>query len=96
MNSAEKSPLRWYDHTLLHIIPPLVAFFTKLLMLSYGTPTDTSYANINEAIGVVECVKLEYYRKVAETYEDKKELINGPISPTVEAIVVNPTIVEKK
>jgi lysophospholipid acyltransferase (LPLAT)-like uncharacterized protein len=34
LNSAEKSPLRWYDHTLLHVIPPLVAFFIKLLMLT--------------------------------------------------------------
>lgn len=30
------------------------------------------YAHLNEAIGVVECVKLELYRRVAAPYEDQK------------------------
>jgi len=31
-----------------------------------------SYATINEAIGAIEAAKLEFYRKVAAEYEDKK------------------------
>jgi len=31
-----------------------------------------SYANLNEVIGVLECVKLELYRRVAAPYEDRK------------------------
>ena len=30
------------------------------------------YAHLNEAIGVVECVKQELYRRVAAPYEDQK------------------------
>ena len=30
------------------------------------------YAHINEAVGVLECAKLELYRRVAAEYEDKK------------------------
>jgi hypothetical protein len=30
------------------------------------------YFHINKAIGVLECIKLEYYRRVAATYEDQK------------------------
>jgi len=37
------------------------------------------YAKINRAIGVLECVKLEYYRRFAAPYEDKKASENGDI-----------------
>lgn len=38
-----------------------------------------SYSVINEAIGALECAKLEAYRKVAGNYEDKKEIENGTV-----------------
>jgi len=38
------------------------------------------YHNINEAIGILECAKLELYRKVVGPYEDQKEKLNGKIS----------------
>jgi len=31
-----------------------------------------SYAALNEAIGVLECAKLELYRRIVATYEDSK------------------------
>lgn len=37
------------------------------------------YTDMNEIIGFLECCKLEYYRKVAAPYEDKKEAENGPV-----------------
>jgi hypothetical protein len=30
------------------------------------------YFSLNRAIGVLECIKLEYYRRVAAPYEDQK------------------------
>jgi hypothetical protein len=30
------------------------------------------YAHLNEVVGVLECVKLELYRRVAAPYEDRK------------------------
>jgi len=38
-----------------------------------------NYADYNEVIGVLECVKQELYRKVISKYEDKKEKENGTV-----------------
>ena len=37
------------------------------------------YFHINKAIGVLECIKLEYYRRVAAPYEDLKIEETGDI-----------------
>ena len=39
----------------------------------------TNYALINELIGVLECAKLELYRRVASPYEDEKIQSNGDV-----------------
>lgn len=49
---------------------------TKLFTKVYSSP---SYKEINDAIGVLECCKLEYYRKVAAPYETNKEYENGEV-----------------
>lgn len=38
-----------------------------------------SYASINEVIGVLECAKLELYRRIAAPYEDIKISQNGDV-----------------
>jgi hypothetical protein len=35
------------------------------------------YAEINKIIGVLECAKMEFYRRVAAPYEDIKKVENG-------------------
>ena len=52
---------------------------TRLLMKVYGQKDTTRYANINDCIGMLECCKLEFYRKVAAIYEDQKEFENGEV-----------------
>lgn len=37
------------------------------------------YAHLNEAIGVLECAKLELYRRVAAPYEDGKKAESGDV-----------------
>lgn len=37
------------------------------------------YATLNEVIGVLECAKLELYRRVAAPYEDTKIAENGDV-----------------
>lgn len=49
---------------------------TRLLRGSYSP----RYAEINDAVGVLECVKQEFYRKFAAPYEDQKEFENGPVA----------------
>lgn len=38
-----------------------------------------SYSTINEAMGAIESAKLEFYRRVAAPYEDKKCIENGEV-----------------
>jgi hypothetical protein len=38
-----------------------------------------TYAVINKVIGVLECAKLELYRRIAGPYEDKKKEENGDV-----------------
>ena len=38
-----------------------------------------SYATVNEAMGAIESAKLEFYRRVAAPYEDKKIIANGEV-----------------
>ena len=37
------------------------------------------YAHLNEVVGVLECAKLELYRRVAAPYEDKKLAETGEV-----------------
>lgn len=38
------------------------------------------YVDINELIGALECAKLEFYRRKAAPYEDKKAKENGDLT----------------
>ena len=49
--------------------------FTTLLARFYGN----RYSEINEAVGVLECTKHEFYRRVASPYEDRKSAENGDV-----------------
>jgi len=46
---------------------------------SYLRRKGLSYANLNEAIGVLECAKLELYRRVVAEYENAKLLENQDV-----------------
>ena len=48
---------------------------TKMLKQIYPL----RYFHINKAIGVLECIKLEFYRRVAAPYEDKKMKGSGDV-----------------
>ena len=52
---------------------------TKLLSMGYP-PT---YGSINAAIGILECAKMEFYRRVAGPYEDTKISTNGDVYPAM-------------
>lgn len=40
-----------------------------------------TYADYNELVGVLECVKLEFYRRAITVYEDGKIADNGDVYP---------------
>lgn len=39
----------------------------------------STYTDFNEVIGVLECIKQEFYRRVIAPYEDKKYEANGEV-----------------
>lgn len=45
----------------------------------YFNDKGRNYARINEAIGALECAKIEMYRRIAAPYEDKKIAENGDV-----------------
>lgn len=51
---------------------------TKLLD-NYLYHHGVSYATMNEIVGVMECAKLEFYRRIASPYEEKKIRENGDV-----------------
>ena len=69
---------------------------TRLLMMVYGDRDHTSYSQLNDAMGVLACVQMEFYRKIAGPYEDQKEFENGPVErfPLNDAEVLQPVEVE--
>lgn len=49
--------------------------------LAYIEKSGVSYVALNEVIGVLECAKLEMYRRMCAPYEDKKIAENGDVYP---------------
>lgn len=48
--------------------------------LVLGTmPAEFQYEHINRALGVLECAKQEFYRRLASPYEDSKAKANGDL-----------------
>lgn len=54
-------------------------FFITSILNIYLKQKGEKYATYNTIIGVLECAKLEYYRKRVSYYEDKKIKINGDV-----------------
>jgi len=65
---------------------------TRLIKLVYGQVT-SSYRDVNDVIGMLECIKLEYYRKLAAPYEDVKEIENGVVEGSVTPTATDETVV---
>lgn len=59
--------------------PGVLNYVISSLIDNYLSEAGVSYSNINEVIGVLECVKLELYRRIAAPYEDKKKEENGDV-----------------
>lgn len=66
---------------------------TRLLMMVYGNWQSINYAAVNSALGVLEAVKQEFYRKIAAPYENQKEFDNGPVEANVTPTTVEEVVV---
>ena len=54
-------------------------YFISSVAQGLITANGVSYSFVNDFIGVLECVKLELYRRVASPYEDSKIIENGDV-----------------
>jgi hypothetical protein len=54
-------------------------FVITTLIQQYLVKKGLNYSNINTCIGVLECAKLELYRRIASPYEDTKIKENGDV-----------------
>ena len=67
-----------FNNNAIHSPGELNYAITKLIN-HYIASHGLSYTNINEAIGVLECAKMELYRRIAIPYEDIKLEQNGDV-----------------
>lgn len=49
------------------------------LCLEYFKCRGGRYQQINDVVGVLECAKMEFYRRAAAPYEDSKIIIHGDV-----------------
>lgn len=59
--------------------PGQVNFLITTILDEWVASEKLCYDNINEAIGILECVKMEFYRRIAAPYEDEKMIQNGDV-----------------
>lgn len=59
--------------------PGELNYLVTKLIDSFLIMSGVSYTSINAAIGVLECAKLELYRRIAVPYEQEKALNNGDV-----------------
>lgn len=51
------------------------------ILVEYINRKGLRYSTLNEVIGVLECCKLELYRRIISPYEDRKITENGDCYP---------------
>ena len=61
-------------------LPGELNYVISELCAAYLSRKGMSYTHCNEIIGALECVKLEFYRRLTAPYEDQKITENGDIS----------------
>lgn len=62
--------------------PSQLNFAMTRLIVHYLAQHDTNppnYGTFNEVVGVLECIKLEFYARILTPYEEQKKLKNGDV-----------------
>lgn len=65
--------------TMIAETPGELNYLITTLINEYVSTKGKNYAILNEVVGVLECAKLELYRRVAAPYEDAKCDMNGDV-----------------
>jgi broad-specificity NMP kinase len=77
-----KDDQRWRLYQTPDVLPEAVGelnYIITELCLLWIEQHGKTYTAINDVIGVLECAKLEFYRRLAAPYEDEKIKENGDV-----------------
>jgi hypothetical protein len=53
--------------------------FTRIACGAFDIPKDIRYWKINDIVGTLECIKMEFYERIAKKFELTKIDINGDV-----------------
>ena len=67
------------DRTLIPRKEGQLNYLITELVKQYVDLNGLNYATINSVVGALDCAKMEFYRRVAVPYEDKKIAENGDV-----------------
>jgi len=67
--------------TVVPYTPGELNFVLTKVCLNYLEQVGKDYRAINDIVGALECAKLEFYRRLAASYEDTKIATNGDVYP---------------
>ena len=59
--------------------PGELNYLMSQLIKSFIVENGLSYTSLNVVIGVLHCLSMEVYRKLAAPYEDEKEIEHGSV-----------------
>ena len=54
-------------------------FLLTVALNAYVEGHGLNYTTVNDVVGVLECAKTEFYRRIVAPYEDKKIIANGDV-----------------
>lgn len=66
----------------IYSIGELNYVLTRLCIAFLNRFPKTNHHNLNKIVGVLECVKLEFYRRLAAPYLERKKKSNGDVYET--------------
>jgi hypothetical protein len=61
------------------IKPGELNYLMSQLIKGYLAMNGISYTSLNAVVGVLDCLKMEVYRRLAVPYEDEKARTNGDV-----------------
>ena len=60
-------------------VPGELNYLISALCSRFAELHGPSYTTYNEIVGVLECAKLEFYRRLVAAYEERKRIENGDV-----------------
>jgi len=82
-------------HTMLQYMPVEAEELNYVLTRICDTYINTkgkNYQNLNEVVGVIECMKQEIFRRLIVPYEDEKKNLNGDVYGKITSKPVPPAL----